>query len=173
MLSRARNASVNAPFYGDAMYELGRAYVAKNQNDRATEVFKGLVQSSRDTSTIARSLIELGMISRNRSRYDEALGYYKQVVEKFPQAGYADDALLAIESIYQAKQEPENYLAYVEAIGKSPARTDAERGQILFSGAEQVFLAGNYQKALTSLQAYEKSYPAGESIRTADFYIAE
>ena len=173
MLSRARNASVNAPFYGDAMYELGRAYVAKNQNDRATEVFKGLVQSSRDTSTIARSLIELGMISRNRSRYDEALGYYKQVVEKYPQAGYADDALLAIESIYQAKQEPENYLAYVEAIGKSPARTDAERGQILFSGAEQVFLAGNYQKALTSLQAYEKSYPAGESIRTADFYIAE
>jgi tetratricopeptide (TPR) repeat protein len=92
------------------------------------------------------------MISRNRSKYDEALTYYKQVVEKLPDSGYADDALLAIESIYQSKQEPEAYLAYVEGIGKSPARTDAERGQILFNGAEQVFLAGNYQKALTSLQ---------------------
>ena len=173
MLSRTRNASSSAAFYDDAQYELGRAYVARSQADKAADIFQGLVRSSRDSSTIARSLIELGMISRNRSRYDEALGYYKQVVEKLPETGYADDALLAIESIYQAKQEPETYLAYVEGIGKSPARTDAERGQILFSGAEQVFLAGNYQKALTSLQAYEKSYPAGADILTADFYIAE
>ncbi len=173
MLSRARKANVDAPFYGDAMYELGRSYVARNQSDRAAEIFQGLVTAGRDSSLMARSLIELGMISRNRSKYDEALVYYKRVVEKMPDSGYADDALLAIESIYQSKQEPEAYLAYVESIGKSPARTDAERGQILFNGAEQVFLAGNYQKALTSLQAYEKQYPAGESVPTADFYIAE
>ena len=173
MLSRARKASEDALFRGDALYELGRTYVAGNQPERAVELFQGLVRTGKDSSLIARSLIELGMISRNRSKYDEALTYYKQVVEKLPDSGYADDALLAIESIYQSKQEPEAYLAYVEGIGKSPARTDAERGQILFNGAEQVFLAGNYQKALTSLQAYEKQYPAGESVPTADFYIAE
>ncbi len=173
VLSRARKASPSAPFYADAMYELGRAYVAGGQSDKATDVFQSLMKNSRDSSAIARSLIELGMISRNSAKYDQALVYYKQVVEKMPDSGYADDALLAIESIYQTKQEPETYLAYVEGLGRTPVRSDAERGEILFNGAEQIFLAGNYQKALTSLQAYEQRYPAGASILTADFYIAE
>ena len=173
VLSRAQKASADAPFYGDALYELGRAYVAGKQTEKATDVFRELIRTARDSGMVARSLIELGMISRNASRYDEALGYYKQVVEKMPDSGYADDALLAIESIYQTKQEPETYLAYVDGLGKGPVRTDEERSRILFNGAEQIFLAGNYQKALTSLQAYEEQYPTGESVATADFYIAE
>ena len=173
VLSRAQKAAPDAPFCGDALYELGRAYVSGGQADKAAEVFRGLIRTARDNGMVARSLIELGMISRNASRYDEALGYYKQVVEKLPDSGYAEDALLAIESIYQTKQEPETFLAYVDGLGKGPVRTDAERSRILFNGAEQIFLAGNYQKAITSLQAYEEQYPGGESVPTADFYIAE
>ena len=173
MLSRAKAASPDAHFHDDALYELGRAYVAANQADKAAAVFRDLVGKSRNSGTVARSLIELGMLSRNASRYDEALGYYKRVVEKLPDSGYADDALLAIESIYQTKQEPEVYLAYVDGLGKGPVRTAAERSRILFNGAEQIFLAGNYRKALISLQAYEEQYPDGESVATADFYIAE
>ena len=174
VLSRALKASPDAPFYGDAVYELGRAYVAGNQTDKAAGLFRDLAKTARDSSTVARSLIELGMIARNGARYDEALGYYKQVVEKMASSGYADDALLAIESIYQSKQEPERYLDYVDGLGrKAPVRSDAEREQILFNGAEQIFLAGNYQKALTSLQAYQERYPSGASVPTANFYIAE
>ena len=173
ILSRARKASPDALFYDDALYELGRAYVAGGQADKAADVFRGLTASSRDNGMVARSLIELGMIARNSSRYDEALACYKKVVEKMPDSGYADDALLAIESIYQTKQEPETYLAYVDGLGRGTFRTEAERGQVLFNGAEQIFLAGNHQKALTSLQAYKEQYPDGESVATADFYIAE
>lgn len=173
VLSRALDASPDAPFCGDALYELGRAYVAGRQPEKAADVFRGLLRTSRDNGLTARALIELGMISRNDSRYDEALGYYKQVVEKMPDSGYAEDALLAIESIYQTKQEPETYLAYVDGLGRGPVRTEAERSRILFNGAEQIFLAGNYRKALTSLLAYEEQFPNGESVGTADFYIAE
>ena len=31
---------------------------------------------------------EMGMLARNRSQFDEALGYYKTVVEKMPLSGY-------------------------------------------------------------------------------------
>ena len=172
-LSRAEKASPDAFFYGEALYELGRAYVDAAQPAKAASVFRDLVGKCRDNGMVARGLIELGMISRNDSRYDEALDYFKQVVEQMPESGYAEDALLAIESIYQVKQEPEVYLAYVESLENGPVRTDAERSRILFNGAEQIFLAGNFQKALASLLSYEEKYPSGENVPAADFYIAE
>ena len=44
---------------------------------------------------------------------------------------------------------------------------------MIFNSAEQVYLTENYEKALTSLQAYLDSYPEGRYSYKADFYMAE
>ena len=105
--------------------------------------------------------------------YNEALGYYKVVVEEMPLSEYADDALLAIESIYQTRNEPEEYLRYIESIGKGASKTEEEKEDMIFNSAEQVYLSGNYHKALTSLQSYLDTYPAGRYGYKADFYMAD
>jgi TolA-binding protein len=115
----------------------------------------------------------MGSLARNQSQFNEALGYYKTVVEQMPLSGFADDALLAIESIYQTRNEPEEYLAYIETIGKGATKTADEKENMIFNSAEQIFLSENYQKALTSLQAYKEKYPNGMNVYKADFYIAE
>lgn len=172
-LSRVNAASPSSPLYCEALYELGRSYVSLNDSPRAVAAFKRLHDSAKDQNYVARSLIELGMISRNNSRYDEALDYYKQVVEKLPNSEYGEDALIAIESIYQAKGEPEVYFAYVEGRGVGAGKSDAEKELVYFNSAEQIFLTGNYQKAVVSLQKYLDAYPGGEHIADAEFYLAE
>jgi TolA-binding protein len=94
-------------------------------------------------------------------------------VEQIPLSGYADDALLAIESIYQTRNQPEEYLAYIETIGKGSIKTADEKENMIFNSAEQIFLSENYQKALVSLQSYKDKYPGGSNLYKADFYIAE
>ena len=69
-------ADPSAEFYPEAMYELGRAYVAASDNESAISVFRKLGSSTKANTIIARSLIELGMISRNMSEYDNALDCY-------------------------------------------------------------------------------------------------
>jgi TolA-binding protein len=101
------------------------------------------------------------------------LAYYKTVVEKLPLSGYAEDALIAIESIYQTRNEPEEYLAYIENIGKGATKTADEREVMRFNAAEQIFLSENYQKALVSLEGYHEKYPDGKFAYKADFYMAE
>lgn len=172
-LSRVRKASPSANFYPEAMYELGRAYVEMDRDDAAAECFEALRANSKDGTYVARALIELGMIARNDRQYDKALGYYKKVVEDLPRSEYTEDAMLAIEAIYQSMGEPETYLAYTESVGDGTRKTEAEKEQIYFNSAEQVFLSGNYQKALTSLQKYFDEYPSGERATEARFYEAE
>ena len=44
---------------------------------------------------------------------------------------------------------------------------------MIFNAAEQIYLSGNYRKALVSLQAYIDKYPSGMKSDQAEFYMAE
>lgn len=172
-LSPAKTAKPDSRFWSEAVYELGRAYVAKADAASATDCFNLILDNVRDSTYMAKSLIELGMISRNAGDYDTALDRYKTVVDKMPVSEYADDAIAAIESIYQTKGEGQEFLAYLDAIGRSNLKTDVEREAIIFNAAEQTYFSEDYEKALASLQGYMDKYPRGKMRTDAAFYIAE
>lgn len=173
LLAHALDASPDTEFYPEAVFELGRTYAIREDGENANKCFDLLARSVKDSSFVAKAYIEMGTLARNQSMYNEALGYYKTVVEEMPLSEYADDALLAIESIYQTKNSPEEYLAYIESIGKGNIKTEDEKENMIFNSAEQVFLSENYQKALVALQAYIDKYPGGRNLYKADFYMAE
>lgn len=173
LLSSVMQASADREFYPEALYELGRTYAVKEDDENAKNCFEKLAASVKDSTYVAKAYIELGTIARNQSMYNEALGYYKVVVEEMPLSEYADDALLAIESIYQTRNEPEEYISYIDRIGKGGVKTEDEKEDMIFNSAEQVFLSENYQKALVALQGYRDKYPKGRNVYKADFYMAE
>ena len=170
-LEAAKNANPAAPYYGESLYELGRAYVALNDNEDALRAFRTLKASTQDPELEACALLELGMIERNLGHSEDAIGYYKQVVEKGGE--HADDALLAIESIYRTREDPEAYLAYVNSLGSKANRTEAQKEEVYFSSAEQIYLSGDYAKAISTLQAYLQKYPQAIHGAKAKFYLAE
>ena len=173
ILSHVMEASPASKFYPEAMFELGRTYAVREEDDNAFRCFRMLADNVKDSTFVAQAYIEMGSISRNQSQFNDALGYYKTVVEKMPLSGYAEDALAAIESIYQTRNEPEEYIAYIETIGKGATKTADEREDMIFNSAEQIFLSENYERALVSLKSYLDKYPDGRHDYKADFYMAE
>ena len=173
LLSGVLKASPSAKFYPEALFELGRTYAVREDDEKAFMCFNRLAQTVKDTTFVAQAYIEMGSISRNQSQFNDALKYYKTVVEKMPMSGYAEDALAAIESIYQTKDEPEEYIAYIETIGKGATKTADEKEDMIFGSAERIFLAENHDRALVSLQSYKEKYPDGRYVYKADFYMAE
>ena len=173
VLSAVMNASPAAEMYPEAMYELGSTYMDLRDNDSALNTFHHLRAHTSDSTWAARSLVGLGMASRNKGDYDKSLEYYKKVVSMMPGSEYADESLSAIESIYQTRGEPEKYLEYVEQNRLDASKSDADRARMYFNTAEQVFLAGNYSQALNLLNRYVSEYPAGENIEEATYYLAE
>ena len=173
LLSNVFKASPQSRFYPEALYELGRTYAVKEDDENALKCFSMITDSVKDSTFVAKAYVEMGTIARNQSMFNEALGYYKTVVEEMPLSEYADDALLAIESIYQTKNDPQEYLRYIESIGKGQLKSDEEKEAMIFNSAEQVCLSGNYEKALVALQSYKDAYPDGKNAYKADFYMAE
>lgn len=173
LLSNVMQASPESEFYAEALYELGRSYEFRGEDENAFNCFSMMTERVKDNTYLAKAYIEMGSISRNQSQLDEALGYYKTVVEQMPLSGYAEDALAAIESIYQTRNEPEEFIAYIDGIGKGGIKSADEKETMIFNSAEQIFLSENYQKALVSLHSYVDKYPDGQYVYKADFYMAE
>ena len=171
LLESAADANPGAPYYGEALYELGRGYVALKKENEAVRTFGLLNSSTKDPSLAARSLLELGMIARNAGRSEDALECYKEVVAGGGE--YAEDALLAIEAIYRTQKDPEAYLAYVNSLGDAAGRTEAQKEEVYFSSAEQLYMGGDYAKAQSTLLSYLEKYPAALYGTKARFYLAE
>ena len=173
LLSNVLEADPASRFYPEALFELGRAYVVREDDENAFRCFKTLAEKVKDSTYVARAYIEMGSLSRNQSQFNDALEYYKAVVEQMPLSGYSDDALAAIESVYQTKNEPEAYLRYIDSIGKGGMKTEDEKEDMIFNSAEQIYLTENYEKALPALHAYMEKYPSGKYAYKSDFYIAD
>ena len=173
LLENVKEASPTAEYYTEAMYELGRAYVETGNDDDAVRTFKSLRSSTTDSNYAARSLIELGMISRNKGEFSKSLDYYKQVVETMAGTEYADDALAAVESLYRTLEEPEAYLAYVNSLGDKAGRDEAQKDNAYYGTAEQIFMTGNYDKALSTFENYLQRFPQGLHRAQAEYYMGE
>ena len=163
----------DSPLYPKAMYELGRAYVQVEDDNKAVSCFNKLIENPSDSIYFSKSLLELGMINSNKGDYDAALDYFSRIVEGMPLSEDAQSALAGIESIYQIKNKPQEYLEYLDRIGMSSVKSADEKEMMLFNSAEQIFLSGNYQEALSSLNSFIEKYPDGGKTAQAYFYLGE
>ena len=172
-LLHIEDASPDAPLYDEALYELGRSQMDLGNNNDAIRSFTRLRRNTRDNTYVARALTGLGMVKRNMQDYDGALESYKEVVSLMPDSEYAEEAMTAIESIYTALRQPEKFLEYVEQNSLAQSRSDSDRRKLYFNTAEQLYLAGNYPQAASTLRRYIDDYPDGEDRLQAEFYLAE
>ena len=173
VLSKVLNASSDSPYYSEAMYELGRAYMDIDDNTQAVNTFSALQTTTSDHTYSARALIGQGMAFRNMKNYEKALQSYKSVVDMMPDSEYAEEALMAINSIYQTTNHPEKFLEYVQSNNLTVGKSAAEKEYIYFNTAEQIYLNGSYERAVGSLQKYLNDYPKGEKRGDAWFYLAD
>ncbi len=172
-LLHVEDASPQASMYDAAYYELGRAQMELKNNNDAIRSFSHLKNTTGDKVYRAKALIGLGMVYRNMSRYDDALGAYKQVVADMPQSEYAEESLKAIESIYQKMKRPDKFVEYVESNALNASKTEAEKEKMYFSSAEQLYLSGSYAEAISSIVKFMDNYPQSSDNLQAEFYLAE
>ena len=173
VLSRVNNASSDSPYYSEAMYELGRAYMDIDNNAEAVKTFSTLQTATTDNVYAAKALIGQGMAYRNLKEYNAALEKYKAVIDMMPDSEYAEEALMAINSIYRTTNQPEKFLEYVQSNNLTVGKSAEEKESIYFNTAEQVYLAGSYERAVGSLTKYLNDYPKGEKRGDAWFYLAD
>jgi TolA-binding protein len=158
-------------YFDDALFELGKTYAQLDLSADALKSYQRLVTEFPNSNYLSRTLVQLGLISNGSGNPTQALTYYKQVVRDYPGTSESANALKSIKDIYVAQNNVDTYLAYVDEIGK--AISTMEQDSLMYSAAENSYLAGDCTKAIQSLDSYIARFSNGNFLLNAHYYRAD
>ena len=93
------------------------------------------------------------------------------MVDGYPGTPEASNALKSIKNIYVDMNNVDGYLAYVKEIGQGVSVS--EQDSLLYTAAENTYLAGNCEKAVSDLDNYLSRFPNGTFLLNANYYRAD
>lgn len=157
----------------DAYYELARAFVLVEQQDKAVTTYLTLINKFPQSPLARKASLEIGMLYYNAGKYDDAIEAYKEVVTNYPNSEEMRTALESMEAIYIEMNNVAEYFNYAKEKGLvvgDPSREDS----LTFMAAERVYMKQDYQGAAPGLKKYLDNFcPTGRSCITARYYLAD
>jgi TolA-binding protein len=161
----------NSSYTDDALYELGRTYVLTNNNNEALKSYRRLINEEPNSILVPASLVQLGLIHRNAKENEKALEYYIRVVNEYPGTTEAYNSLKTIREIYVDLNRVDEYLAFIQKSGQ--LISISEQDSLMYFAAENVYLTGNCENAIPSLNNYIARFPEGGFLLNAHYYRAD
>ena len=158
-------------YVDDALFELGKTYAQLDMAGEALKSYQRLNNEYPNSNYMSRTLSQLGLISNNSGNSTEAIAFYKQVVRDYPGTPESSNALKSIKDIYVDQSNVDEYLSYVQEIGK--AISTMEQDSLMYSAAENAYLAGDCVKAVQSLDNYIARFTEGNFLLNAHYYRAD
>lgn len=158
----------------DALYEMARAYIENNQEESAIMAYERLLSNYPNSNMARKASLEQGMIHRNLKQYNDAITAFKRTINNYPGTEEAYAALDALEQVYVATNNINEYLAYTKTIGKSQMRVTTAEDSLTYVTAELQYMLGNYKEAAAGLTTYITRYcNGGRYCSGAHYYAAD
>ena len=154
-----------------AMFELASIYIDKNQQDKAIDVLKTIIDGREDNSYISKAKLKLALIYYNIDRYDDAISTYKDIVSQYPSTFEAKQAIMNAKKIYVENGKIDEYVEWVENIeffSESKVQIDSTT----FQFANKLYMDNNIDKSIVSFENYLEKFPKGVFIIDSKFFLA-
>ncbi len=162
----------------DALYELGRTYINREEYQTAITTLESLLRKYPKSSLYAQTLSDLGVASINANDSKGALEYYDRAIKSAPQSQVAKDAMQGVREIYVSQGEASKYFKYAESVGMEGDISVVARDSLSFASARGLYFssegeASRQRVAAKALSSYIKDYPKGYYLSDALFYLGD
>jgi len=160
-------------YVDDALFERGRSYVVIENSNRAIEDYLTIINELENSSYVPKALVQLGLVYYNTSRNEEAITQFKRVIENYRGSREAQNALAGLRNVYVDMNEVDEYFAYVRNLGDEVNITLSEQDSLTYAAGENLYMAGNCERAIQTLNTYIDRFNQGSFLLNAHFYKAE
>jgi len=162
-------------FADDALYEIARAYIHKNDAAGAIKSFDLLISKYPRSPLTRKAALEKGMTYANQGDYRNAITAYKTVIDKYPKTEEAYSALDGLEAAYIETNSIKEFTDYAKDLNKKGMNVTAvKEDSLTYVAAERQYMSGNYPKAIEGLAEYVKNYcDGGRYCSMARYYLAD
>ena len=154
----------------DANMEIANAYLADERFSEAIPYLKNIIIASGNNSLKPEAYLKSGIAYYNLNKASEAVAQYKKLLQEYPNAPEADDALDNLRTVYVELGTPAEYAEAARQAGK-PISVSAE-DSLTFAAAELQYQSNN-AAAVNALESYLQKFPAGAYSTNAHYYRGE
>jgi TolA-binding protein len=156
----------------EARYELGLAYLLKNDESKALQTFNTLAKQYPASHFVKNALLRAGLVYYNKDDNENALKTFKKVVTDYPATPESKEALVSIRNIYVDMNKVDDFFVYAKNIPFANV-SNAEQDSITYLAAENRYLGGDCNSSSQGFRDYLNKFPQGFFRTHAQFYLAE
>lgn len=160
-------------YVDDALYEMGRSYVALDDLTSAIRMYKTIKEKYPRSNFSKKAMLQLGLVYYNNDDLDQSLAFYKRVVNEFPGTPEAEDALLGIKNIYIDRNDADGYIKYTRQVGGFASIGQRQEDSLSYVTAEKLYMQNKCLQAINQFESYLRNYPNGRFAVNAHFYKAD
>jgi TolA-binding protein len=156
----------------DAQYEIGNAYMQKENYKTALNYFEQLQKDFPKSSYVKKGMLKSALAYYNMDLNNEAIAIYKDIIVRYPGSQEAKESVGSMRNIYVETGDIasfENYVKNQSGINFSNAAIDSAT----YEAAELRFMRGESDLALNDFKAYIQKFPNGFFLLNANYYMAE
>ena len=164
----------HSEYRDDALFQIAEALVAVQKNNEAFQIYnKLIIDYGKKSPYTATSYLRQGLLSYNSGDMYAALNAYKNGMRESTNELEKRQALIAIEEIYiNELNDSKAYFAYTDQIG-GIGLSDITKDSLSYEIGKTSYKSGEYEKAISQLEDYLKSYPSGLYSDDANFYLGD
>ena len=162
-------------FADDALYEIARANISKDDPDNAIKAYDRLITTYPRSPLARKAALEKGMTYANKEDYANAIEAYKQVIDKYPKSEEAYSAIDGLQAAYIETNNIKEFTDYTKDLTKKGLNVSGvKEDSLTYVAAERQYMNGNYQQATEGLKQYVSNYCEGGRYCTmARYYLAD
>ncbi len=173
LLNKLVKETPKSNYADDALYEIARAYIQKEDELAAIEYYDKLLDKYPNSSLKRKSELEKAMLYYNLHDYEKTIAGYKYIIKTYPGTEEAYAALDGLEAIFVELDRVDEYLAYTKSLGKLNMTINNQEDSLTYVAAERQYLLANYPSAVAGLGKYISQYcDGGRYCITARYYFA-
>ncbi|MEJ2905943.1 tetratricopeptide repeat protein [Pedobacter panaciterrae] len=162
----------NSNYADDAGFETAYTYFNIGNFDKSSTDLISLVSLYPNSSYVPRALVTIGLVQYNQDKDDQALESFKKVIRDYASSEEAKQALESIKNIYVDRGDSQGFITYANSTPLGNF-SEAEQDNIVFQGANNLYLKGDFKGAFEAVNAYFDKYPKAIHDKEAKFVRAE
>ena len=156
----------------DAQYEIGNAYMQKENYNKALSYFEQLQKEHPKSSYIKKAMLKTALAYFNMDKNNEAIALYKDIITQYPSSQEAKESVTSMRNIYVETGDVaafEDYVKNQSGLNYSNAAIDSAT----YEAAELRFMKGDCEHAITDFKNYIQKFKNGFFLLNANYYMAE
>lgn len=151
--------------------EIANTYLAEEAFDKAVLPLHQIIDNDAAVAIHPQAYLKLGIAQFNLNKNDAALDQFKFLVSKFPNSPETEAAVDYIRNIFIEKQQPSEYIGFMQANGKQVTASEAD--SLTYRAAMIRYEAKDNAGAQSGFTEYVLKFPEGRYALEANYFLAE